>query len=44
MVAQVPIGILFVVTRGGKPFARILPMLSLQAAAWGRRGSKLPAS
>jgi hypothetical protein len=35
MVAQIPIVIGFVLTKGVRPLRRILPMLALQATAWG---------
>ena len=35
MVAQLPAIVGFVVTKGAKPLRRILPMLAVQAVAWG---------
>lgn len=34
MIAQVPAFVAFVLTKGSRPFARILPMLALQVFAW----------
>ena len=35
MVAQIPLVAGFVLTKGTKPLGRILPMLAVQAIAWG---------
>lgn len=35
MVAQIPMIVGFVLTKGATPFGRILPMVVLQSVAWG---------
>jgi hypothetical protein len=35
MVAQVPLIVAFVFTKGSRPLTRVLPMIALQGIAWG---------